>query len=39
MSFEEYLMYIKHMSIEDFEQSSLEAKMYLENEYEIAYGI
>lgn len=39
MSFEEYLMYIKHMSIEYFMQSSLEIKIYLENEYEIAYGI
>lgn len=39
MSFEEYLMYIKHMSIEDFNQSSLETKMYLEYEYAIAYGI
>ena len=39
MSFEEYLMYIHHMSIEDFKQSSVETKIYLENEYEIVYGI
>lgn len=39
MRFEEYLMYIKHMNIEDFNQSSLEIKMYLENEYEMVYGI
>lgn len=38
MSFEEYLMYIKHMSIDDFNKCSLGAKMHLEYEYAIAYG-
>ena len=38
MTFEQYLMYIKHMNIEQFNQCSLDAKMLLEYEYAIEYG-
>lgn len=39
MSFKEYLMYIKHMTIEEYNEMSLGAKMVLEQEYELAYGM
>ena len=39
MSFEEYLMYIKHMSIDEFNQMSLGAKMQIEHEYDFTYGL
>ena len=39
MSFVDYLRYIKHMTIEEYNQLSLGAKMVLETEYELAYGM
>ena len=39
MSFEEYLRYIKHIEIKDFEHLSIERQMELEYEYAIAYGM
>lgn len=39
MSFEEYLRYIKHIEVKDFEQFSIERKMELEIEYANAYGM
>ena len=38
MSFEEYLRYIKRIEVKDFKKFSLERKMELEYEYEMAYG-
>ena len=38
MSFEDYIRYIKHISMEQFNQMSLEAKLQIETEYNIAYG-
>lgn len=39
MSFEDYIRYIKRMSIEEFNNMSLEAKMQVEIEYDVSYGI
>ena len=38
MSFEDYIRYIKHISMEQFNQMSLEAKIQIEYEYNTAYG-
>lgn len=33
MSFEEWLKFIKHMKIEDYNNLSFHRKLYIENEY------
>lgn len=38
MNFEDYIRYIKHISIYEFNQMSLEAKLQIETEYNAAYG-
>ena len=38
MSFEDYIRYIKHMSIEDYNEIPLESKLYIEQEYDRTYG-
>ena len=38
MSFDDYIRYIKNISIEKYNEMSLEEKMYIEIEYDIAYG-
>ena len=39
MSFKEYLQYIKHMTVDEYNKLSLGEKMVLESEYELAYGM
>lgn len=39
MSFEDYIRYIKHMSMEQFNKMSLEGKLQIETEYDLAYGL
>lgn len=38
MSFEDYIRFIKHMNMDEYNQLPLESKMHIETEYDIAYG-
>ena len=38
MNFEDYIRFIKHMNMEQFNRMSLEAKLQIEYEYNIEYG-
>lgn len=38
MSFEDYIRFIHHISIDEFNQMSLDAKIQIEYEYNMAYG-
>lgn len=39
MTFEDYIRFIKHMTIEEYNQLSFETKMNLEYEYIFAYSL
>ena len=39
MTFEQFLMFVKHMSVEQFRELSFESKMNIEYEYDLTYGI
>ena len=38
MSFEDYIRFIKHMSIEEYNQIPWESKLQIEQEYDMTYG-
>ena len=38
MTFDDYIIFIKHMTIEEYNQLSFETKMDLEYEYIFAYS-
>ena len=39
MTFKDYIRFIKHMTIEEYNQLSFETKMNLEYEYIFAYSL
>lgn len=39
MTFEDYIRFIKHMTIEEYNKLSFETKMNLEYEYIFAYSL
>lgn len=38
MSFEDFIRYIKHMSVEEYNQITWESKLQIECEYDMTYG-